>query len=438
MAAQDYQDRPRIRRGGLLQGPFRAFAYPRFAAFWALSFMSIMSFFMVLIVRGWLILELTDSPFMVAAVNAAQLVPMMVLPLIGGALADRGGRKTLLMTTDTFNFLTLLAMGALVWFEFVEVWHVFALALANGVAFALAMPARSSLVPDLVRRMDIASAVALFSTIFSLGQVAGPTPAGFIIDSFGMAPSFFVAAALLMPALTGLAFFRVPSFAGRQRAAPGAERESMVQSMLSGVRYVRGQQLILALLLLGLIVMTFIMPFQAVLPVIVRDVLGQGPDALGILMTATGAGALLGSVSVAAARGMPQLITIMMSAGLLVGVVLALFVISDFYPFSVLLGLGLGLCVQLFMTSNLTLVQLATPDYLRARVISMRFILVGLGPIGIIGTGLAAEAFGAVPTLVTMGIVNCVCIGLVLSLLPAIRRARRQSAPAGREAQVSG
>ena len=438
MATSESSYRPTLRRGGLLQGPLRAFAYPRYAAFWAISFMSIMSFFMVLIVRGWLILELTDSPFMVAAVNAAQLVPMMVLPLLGGALADRGGRKALLLSTDTFNLLTLVAMGALIWVDLIEVWHVFALALANGVAFSLAMPGRSSLVPDLVRRTDIASAVALFSTIFSLGQVAGPTPAGFIIDYFGMAHAFFLAAVLLAPALVGLAIFRVPAFAGRQRGRPDAERESMVQSMLSGVRYVRGQQMILALLLLGLIVMTFIMPFQAILPVIVRDVLEQGPDALGILMTATGAGALIGSISVAAARGMPQLTAIMMAAGMVIGVVLALFVISKIYLLSVFLGLVLGLCVQLFMTSNLTLVQLATPDYLRARVISMRFILVGLGPIGIIGTGVAAEAFGAVPTLVTMGLVNCVCIGLVLTLLPAVRNARREPAPAVREAHPSG
>ena len=438
MATERLQDNLLFRRKGLLQGPLRAFAYPRFAAFWGVSFLSIVSFFMVLIVRGWLILDLTDSPFMVTAVNAAQLVPMMVLPLVGGALADRGGRKTILITTDTFNLITLLAMGALIWLEIVQVWHVFALALANGVAFSLAMPGRSSLVPDLVRRSDIASAVALFSTIFSLGQVAGPTPAGFIIDSFGMAASFFFAASFLLPALIGLAFFRVPSGAGRRRGRPGGPRESMVQSMVSGLRYVRGQQLIIALLLMGLIVMTFIMPFQAIMPVIARDVLGRGPDALGILMTATGVGALIGSIFVASARGMPQLTAIMMSAGMVIGVVLALFALSTIYLLSIFLGLVLGVCVQSFMTSNMTAVQLATPDYLRARVISMRFILVGLGPIGIIGTGVLAEAFGAVPTLAAMGLVNCVCIGLMLIAFPAIRRSRRTPPPTEREPHLSG
>lgn len=438
MANQETQERPGVSRSRLLRGPLRAFTYPRYAAFWGVSFLSIVSFFMVLIVRGWLILDLTDSPFMVTAVNAAQLVPMIALPLIGGAVADRGGRKMLLLTTDTFNLISLLVMGALIWLEFIEVWHVFALALANGVAFSFAMPARTSLVPDLVRRKDIASAVALFSTIFSLGQVAGPTPAGFIIDSFGMAHAFFLAGGLLAPALAGIALFPVPAFAGRQRRADGRPQESMLQSIGSGVRYVKDQRLIVALLLLGLIVTTFVMPFQAIMPIIVRDVLGRGPEDLGILMTATGFGALLGSITVAAARGMPQLTTIMIAAGLLVGVVLALFALSQIYPLSIILGLGLGLCVQLFMTSNMTAVQLATPDYVRARVISMRFILIGLGPIGIIGTGLLAEAFGAVPTVVAMGLANCVFVGLVLLLIPAIRHSRRQPTPVEREAPVSG
>ena len=137
--------------------------------FWFYSLLSIVSFFMILIVRGWLILDLTDSALMVTAVNAAQLLPMLVLPLLGGVLADRGGRKVLLLATDTFNLLSLLVMAVLLFAGWIEVWHVFVLSLANGVAFSFAMPARTSVVPDLVGPGDVPSAVALFSTIFSLG-----------------------------------------------------------------------------------------------------------------------------------------------------------------------------------------------------------------------------------------------------------------------------
>ena len=443
MGSQDYQESGGLRRSRLLQGPLRALAYPRYAAFWSISLLSIMSFFMVMIARGWLVLELTDSPFQVAAVQAAQLVPMLVLPLISGALADRGGRKLLLFTTDVFNLITLLAMAALVFLEFIQVWHVFALAIANGVAFSFAMPARTSVVPDLVRRSDIASAVALFSTIFSLGQIAGPTPAGFIIEFFGMEHTFLVAALLLVPALIGMALFEIPTTAGRQRLTADGGRESMVQSILNGIRYVRGQPIIIALLLLGLIVMTFVMPFQAVMPVLVRDVLNRGPDDLGVLMTAIGVGALIGSLTAATARGMPQLTKLMMVAGLLVGIILTLFALSNYYLLALALALGLGLCTQTFMTSNMTIIQLATPDYVRARVISIRFILVGLGPVGILAMGIAAETFGAVPSIIAMSSLNIFFVALVLVLFPSIRRARRAppaepAETAGQEAQLSG
>ncbi len=444
MEPQENQEAGGLRRSRLFQGPLRAFAYPRYAAFWSISLLSIMSFFMVMIARGWLMLELTDSPFKVAAVQAAQLVPMLVLPLISGALADRGGRKFLLFTTDVFNFITLLAMAVLVYLEFIQEWHVFALALANGVAFSFAMPARTSVVPDLVRRSDVASAVALFSTIFSLGQVAGPTPAGFIIEFFGMAHTFLVAALLLVPALAGMALFNIPTVAGRQRFGADGARESMVQSILNGIRYVRGQPVIIALLLLGLIVMTFVMPFQAVMPVLVRDVLNRGPDDLGVLMTAIGVGALMGSLIAATARGMPQLTKLMIVAGLLVGIILTLFALSNYYLLALALALCLGLCVQSFMTSNMTMVQLVTPDYVRARVISIRFILVGLGPVGIMAMGIAAETFGAVPSIIAMSSLNIFFVALVLALFPSIRRARRAPAPseatgpAEPEAQPSG
>ena len=212
----------------------------------------------------------------------------------------------------------------------------------------------------------------------------------------------------------------------------------MVQSMLGGVRYVRGQPVIMALMLLALIVMTFVMPFQAIMPVLVRDVLNRGPDDLGVLMTAIGVGAMIGSLTVATARGMPQLTKLMIVSGLLVGIILTLFALSNYYLLSLALALCLGLCVQLFMTSNMTMVQLATPDYVRARVISIRFILVGLGPIGIITMGVAAETFGAVPSIVAMSLANIFFVALVLAVFPSIRRGRKQPVITPQEAPLSG
>ncbi len=436
MSNQVLPSKPGRQFNRLRHGPLRAFSHQRFGLFWFYSLLSIVSFFMILIVRGWLILDLTDSAFMVTAVNAAQLIPMLVLPLLGGVLADRGKRKMLLLVTDTFNLLSLLVMAVLLFAGWIEVWHVFALSLANGVAFSFAMPARTSVVPDLVGEGDVPSAIALFSTIFSLGQIAGPAPAGFIIGAWGMGTTFLVAAGILVPALIGMATFPVPRHAGAYRPDVDKPKESVVQSILGGFRYVRRQQLIVGLLLLGLVVTMFIMPFQAIMPVIIRDILGRGPEDLGILMTASGVGAFCGSISVAVANELRRLSTMMMMAGVGVGFILIFFSLSSIYPMSLLLAFALGLFVQMFMTSNFTLVQMATPDELRARVISMRFIAIGLGPIGMISLGIAAEVYGPQPSLVVMAVINIALVALIFIAMPAMRHAEAEVAAMAQNAEV--
>ena len=179
--------------------------------------------------------------------------------------------------------------------------------------------------------------------------------------------------------------------------------------------------------------MMFIMPFQAIMPVIVRDVLGRGPKDLGILMTASGLGALLGSISVAAADGIRRLNVLMMIAGLGVGVVLLLFALSSVYVLSLFLVFGLGFFVQMFMTSNFTMLQMASPDSVRARIISIRFIAIGLGPIGMISLGVAAEAFGPGPSMVVMALINIALVGLVYLLMPALRHAKVEAAATSKE-----
>ena len=189
----------------------------------------------------------------------------------------------------------------------------------------------------------------------------------------------------------------------------------------------------IGLLLLGLVVTMFIMPFQAIMPVIVRDILNRGPEDLGILMTASGVGALFGSISIAAANGIRRLNILMISSGLAVGVVLALFAVSSNYPIALFLAFVLGLFVQMFMTSNFTLVQMATPDAVRARIISMRFIAIGLGPIGMISLGIAAEMYGPQPSLVVMAAVNTVLVALIFFTFRSLRHAEAEVAEMGKK-----
>src|SRR5262249_15630151 len=147
----------------------------------------------------WLTLELTNSPFLVGLVTAIGSLPMLVFSLLGGVLADRVNRRRLLMFADGGQaaaaaiFVILLGLGH------IQVWETAFLSFFTGVCFALIVPPRKALMPELVPRADLANAIALGAAMLSLGQIAGPGLAGIFIGWLGLGPAFLIAAALILP-----------------------------------------------------------------------------------------------------------------------------------------------------------------------------------------------------------------------------------------------
>ena len=323
-------------------GPLRAFAYPQFRIFWAASLISITSFFMTMIARGWLALELTDSSFMVTAVNAVGMLPMLVLSAFGGVIADRMNRRLVLIASDVFNFVVVLALAVLIVADMVNIQLVFALTILHGVGFALGMPARAATVSNLVDQKDLASGVALFTTIFSAGMLVGPALAGYLINSFGMGTCFVAASIVLAPALVFLFLLRLPS------GEPGfgvPARTSVLGSIVQGMDYVRRSRVLVGLMLMGTAATVFAMPYQTLLPVFARDILHAGAGGLGWLGAMGGAGAIAGSITVASFSNPKQLKALMITGGLGLGPFIALFAYSTLYLLSLAPCLGGGISV---------------------------------------------------------------------------------------------
>ena len=400
-------------------GPLRAFAYPQFRIFWAASLISITSFFMTMIARGWLALELTDSSFMVTAVNAVGMLPMLVLSAFGGVIADRMNRRLVLIASDVFNFVVVLALAVLIVADMVNIQLVFALTILHGVGFALGMPARAATVSNLVDQKDLASGVALFTTIFSAGMLIGPALAGYLINSFGMGTCFVVASIVLAPALVFLFLLRLPS------VAPGfgaPARTSVLGSIVQGMDYVRRNRVLVGLMLMGTAATVFAMPYQTLLPVFARDILHAGPGGLGWLGAMGGAGAIAGSITVASFSNPKQLKALMITGGLGLGLFIAFFAYSTIYLLSLALVLVVGYLFQIFMTSNFTLVQIISPDYVRGRVLSIRMIAAGMAPVGMLMLGVGAETWGAPVATASMGILSLVLVCAILIGIPQVRR----------------
>jgi len=385
--------------------------------------MSIISFFMTNIARGWLILDMTDSPFMVTAINGVGMLPMLVFSAFGGVIADRMSRKVILISSDVFSIVVVLVLAALVASDVVQVWQVFFLTVLHGTGFALGMPSRAASVGSILSRQDLPSGVALFTTIFSSAQLLGPALAGYLINAFDMGVPFVVAFMLLIPAIALVSTLKISDPSGDHGAGSSV---SVMESIGQGIAYVRHSPVLTGLLVLGLSATVFALPYQVMLPVFARDVLQVGAGGLGVMGGVTGAGAIAGSLTVAVFSSLSQLRRLMLIGGIGLGPTIVIFAFSTIYPLSLLLLFSTGFLFQIFMTSNFTLVQVIAPDYIRGRVLSLRMIALGLGPIGMFSLGAAAEVFGAPRATAVMGAIALVLALAILMAVPSLRRVEAQ------------
>ncbi len=407
--------------GFLSGGPLKPFSYPRFRLYWAASLASVMPFVMGMAARGWLVLVLTDSPFMVTAVQGVLMLPMALLTPFGGVIADRLNRKIVLLTSDAANLLILLGLTLLLLLDLIQVWHVFVLAFLNGMAFSISTPTRATVVHDVVGQGDLAKGVAVYTTVFSIAQLAGPALAGYLMsrspDQLGWA--FLAASAFLVPAMAFLMPLRIPNRAATLEAV---SRPSVIRSMGEGLGHVRANSLLVGLLLMSVVFAVFGIPYQTVLPVFARDILDTGPDGLGMLLAAGGAGAIMGSFIVALFSATRQMQALIFAAGFAFGPTIILFALSPYFLTSLALALGMGLMIQVFGVTTFALIQVGSPTNIRGRVIGILMLAWGLGPAGMFLLGFGAEVLNPEIALVVMGAISFILIGFLMLVIPALRR----------------
>ena len=403
-------------------GPLRAFSSVAFRLFWFASLASVVSYFMSTIARGWLVLDMTDSAFQVTAINATGMVPTLVFSIFGGVMADRMNRRTLMICSDIMSFLIVVVFFVSIFLEVVELWQIFLLTLIHGIAFALGMPARAAIISSLVDKEDIASAVALFTIVFSSGQMVGPAMAGYLINSYGMASPFMLAVIILAIALFFLFRLQIPVAVTNSQSE---QKTSVSESLRQGFSYVIHTRIIVGLILMGVITTVFALPYQTLLPVFARDVLDVGASGLGWLGGLGGAGSIVGSITVASFSRARPMKFLMLIGSIGLGTFIILFSLSTIYLLSLVIVFCVGFLFQIFMASNFTFVQLIAPDHIRGRVLSIRMIAFGLSPIGMILLGTSAEMFGPATATAGAGAISVLLIVVLLIAIPILKRVER-------------
>ncbi len=340
------------------------------------------------VAQAWLVLELTHSPLQLGLVSALQFTPVLFLSPIGGVLSDRFAKRKVLLVSQTAMQLQAFVLAALVWSGRVQYWHVAVLAAIYGLGRAIDIPARQAYVTDLVGRSDLANAVALNSVIMNGARIVGPAVAGLLIAAFGVAVAFFLNGVSFVAVLVALVAIRTE---GR----PDVGRLGIREGILGALSYAAATPPVAFTLGLMVVVSLVVLNFNVIVPLVARNVLNQGANGFGLLMSSLGAGAVAGAFGVALfRRGQPPLAFLVVSGAMLCAGLIALGLVGHFAVAAMVLAL-LGCCQILFTTGCNTTLQLIAPNELRGRVMGLYTVtFAGMTPFGSLLIGWIAEHQG--------------------------------------------
>lgn len=379
------------------------------------STLTMASFYMQQIAQGWLIYDLTNSSTWLGIVSFARGIPMLVLALPGGVVVDRFDRRLVLLTAQGLTALVAVVLAGLIATGLVDPWHVAITSFLSGCLFVLVAPARQALVPSTVRRDLLSGAIALMSAGQNGGRVVGPAIAGLLIAGFGAAAAFAVQAVGFGLALASVS--RLPP----QPPAGHIRQQSALQNLIEGLVYVWNDSTVLALFALQAIPAFLIMPYTQLLPIFARDFFLAGPEGLGTLMMAQGIGSLLGSFGVVLLPTRRQGWALFASLG-----VFGLLLVALAYSTSLTLAVGMmtmiGVVQAVYLATNTTLIQVAVPDALRGRVMSIYLTTWGLMPLGALPQGVLADHFGAPIVVAVAGLLSVAVVVGMAVYSPKLRR----------------
>jgi MFS family permease len=359
------------------------------------------------IAAAWLVLELTHSPIAVGFLMLCQFLPATALGLVGGVIVDRLDVRRVVIATQAASMALAAALAALTLGGVVEVWHVYLLTGLRGISLVFDHPARQQLTFQMVGRDELPNAVALNASLFNGSRVVGPAVAGVIIAAFGVGVCFALNTVSFLAVLTSLALMRSDELVRLERPE---QHPSWLTSIREGLGYARHSPRVRLVLAMTTVVSTVGFNFHVLVPVLASETLDAGPRTFGILSAAFGAGALTGAL-LSAGLGRASWKALIGGVGGFSLALLALASMQTVAACAVLLFV-VGVCFTLWTSNSQSLLQLAAPDHLRGRVLSLYlFAFAGLAPLGgllagwlsdVGGTSLAFFVAGATGLLMTL------------------------------------
>ena len=376
-------------RLGAIRRTFKAFTYRDFRLMWVGACTSSIGTWMQIVAQGWLIYRLSHSAFLLALDQFLGGIPIFLLSLIGGVVADRVERRRILLGSQYIQLFSAATLTVLVATGVVYVWEILCLSFVSGFAQAFGGPAYSALIPGLVDREDMPNAIALNSIQFNLAVTIGPALGGITLARLGEKWCFGLNALSFVAPIIALSLITT-------RFLPQKTADSMLSSLKQGIQFVRKQGSMEALIVLAFCMTALSMPLRTYFPVFVKDIFRRGPETYGQLMSMMGIGSICGSLAIASLGNFRHKGRVALIMLIVLGAAISSFALSKLLFFSYAVVILAGFAMMTVFATVTSLVQLITTEEMRGRVMSVyNCAFRGGMPMGNLISGWLVPSFGA-------------------------------------------
>jgi MFS family permease len=406
---EDISGRPRrMPVGGVTwRHTFRALRHRNYRLFFWGQLVSLIGTWMQQTAMSWFVYQITNSKVLLGAVAAIGSAPMMLFSIWGGSLADLYPKRSIIVATQTAQMICAFLLAAGAWAGFATPLFIIVIAALNGVAMGFDMPARQAFTVEMTSREDLLNAISLNSSIVNGARVVGPSAAGLLIGAVGVATCFFLNGVTFIAVIAGLLMMRLPPFKRPAHVVSAGEHA------WNGIVYSMKHQRVRTILLLFLAVGVFGWSYAVLMPAFARDVLGRGANGYGVLMSASGTGALIGALVVATYGHLFTPRRLALSGVWLFSIALFAFSLSRNFYLALAFLLVAGFGMLLFFSTSNTVLQTIVPDEMRGRVMGVWSLVFGaMIPLGSLEAGAVAHWLGT-PFALALGAIICALSGLV-------------------------
>jgi len=401
----------------ILRGTFTALKHPNFRLWFIGQLVSLVGTWMQITAQGYLVFDLTHSPAYLGYVGFANGIPIFILTLYGGVVADRVPRRILLIITQAYMMLLAAILATLVFTNLIQPWHIILLAFMSGIGNSFDAPARQAFVVELVGHDDLTNAIALNASMFTTANAVGPAVAGITYAAFGPAWCF---------TLNGISFLAVILALALMHIKPivyDTVRKSAVHAMSEALHFVSKKRTIILLLATVLVVGMFGMSLASLMPVWAVDVLNGDVKTNGWLLSARGLGSLMGALTVAAFSARAVRGKLWTAGSFMLPGLMLLFSFMHIVPISLAVMVMVGWAFMTILNTSNALVQLRVTDALRGRVMGLySLVFMGAMPLGtLILAWLAEQVSAPFAVWVASGVLACYFI-IIWFRFPEVRK----------------